>query len=231
MYSSHVLLFNHGMGSGSCSIAFHEIFKLLHYAKVDRSKVKFIRFGTCGGIGVDPGTICFTKTSLTETLDDMFPFVECGKVYPVPMILSQELRDNLVSIAKDQNRPFAVGNTLGTNDFYLGQGRLDGAFCSYNEADKRNFLKTLESKGVINIEMESHTFGAFCTRAKIQGAVMCVTIVNRMIDDQVNSTAEERYSWILNAQSVLMKFCEDNRRDSGFRCIGQPRQLLQMQCD
>merc|ERR1712226_1760419 len=207
----HVLLFNHGMGSGSCSIAFHEIFKLLHYAKVDRNTVKFIRIGTCGGVGVEPGTICFTEKALTETLDSLFPFVECGKVYPVPMILSEDLTGDLKEIADRNNYPCTVGKTLGTNDFYLGQGRLDGAFCTYNEHDKFSFLYTLQEMGVKNIEMESHTFGAFCTRAKIQGAVMCVAILNRLKHDQIESTADERREWINRALDVLVEFCLQKR--------------------
>lgn len=207
----HILLFNHGMGSGSCSIAFHEIFKLLHYSKVDRDNIRFIRIGTCGGVGVEPGTICFTRNAMTETLDTMFPFVECGQIYRVPMILSKPLTDAIIDVAKEKGIPYEVGNTLGTNDFYLGQGRLDGAFCNYNENDKRNFLVKLSENGVKNIEMESHTFSAFCTRAKVQGAVMCVALVNRMIDDQIRSTAEERGQWVENSLEVLIEFCQRNR--------------------
>lgn len=38
--------------------------------------------------------------------------------------------------------------------FYEGQGRLDGAFCDYTEADKMEYLKRLHNFGVVNIEME-----------------------------------------------------------------------------
>lgn len=218
----HVLLFNHGMGSGSASIAFHEIFKLLHYAKVDRSSVKFIRIGTCGGVDVEPGTVCFTDNALTETLDTMFPFVECGKVYPVPMILSKPLTAELIECTQEINVPYVSGNTLGTNDFYLGQGRLDGAFCNYTEQDKREFLEKLVAKGVKNIEMESHTFGAFCTRAKIDGAVMCVALLNRIIDDTIRSTKEQRSEWISRASRILIKFCHRYRlsKQSNKICLG-----------
>ena len=50
-----------------------------------------------------------------------------------------------------------------------GQGRLDGAFCDYTEADKMSFLKDVHAKGVRNIEMESLCFGAMCHHAGIKG--------------------------------------------------------------
>ena len=41
------------------------------------------------------------------------------------------------------------------DDFYEGQGRLDGALCDYTEADKMEFLERAKEEGVRNIEMES----------------------------------------------------------------------------
>ncbi|XP_014386007.1 PREDICTED: uridine phosphorylase 1 [Myotis brandtii] len=48
-----------------------------------------------------------------------------------------------------------LGNTLCTLDFYEGQGRLDGALCSYTEQDKQEYLRAAHAAGVRNIEMES----------------------------------------------------------------------------
>ena len=114
----HVLTFNHGMGTGSASIAFHECLKLLDYAGVKRCDVSLIRIGTCGGIGVNPGTICLTRSVLTETLEENFPFVECGKVKPMPMILDSDLGDKLAELATGLGVSSLVCKTLGTNDFY-----------------------------------------------------------------------------------------------------------------
>ena len=52
---------------------------------------------------------------------------------------------------------------------YVGQGRLDGAFCEYSADDKMTFLRDSYSRGVRNIEMESVCFAAFCTRANVRG--------------------------------------------------------------
>lgn len=208
----HVLTFNHGMGTGSASIAFHECLKLLDYAGVKKSDVSFIRIGTCGGIGVNPGTLCLTRRVLTETLEENFPFVECGKVKPMPMVLDAELGDQLAAIATEIGVQSMVCKTLGTNDFYLGQGRLDGAFCGYDEEERYNFLKTLHDKGIRNIEMESHTFAAFCNRAGIQGAVMCVALLNRLgrgqQNDQVTADRGTMKAWMDKALEVLLRFVD-----------------------
>ena len=50
---------------------------------------------------------------------------------------------------------------MTADDFYEGQGRLDGAICDYTEDDKMAFLERAYEKGVRNIEMESLTFAAF----------------------------------------------------------------------
>ena len=48
-----ILTLNHGMGFGSLSIALHEVAKLLQYAGA--TDFCFVRMGTSGGLGADPG--------------------------------------------------------------------------------------------------------------------------------------------------------------------------------
>lgn len=78
-----------------------------------------------------------------------------------------------------------VGKTMCANDFYEGQGRLDGAFCTFTENDRMNYLKKLQNCGVLNIEMECVCFGALTHFAKIKSAIVCVTFLNRLEGDQV----------------------------------------------
>ena len=54
-------------------------------------------------------------------------------------------------------------------NYFVGQARLDGAFCDYNEDDKFEFLKSAHQQGICNIEMESLCFAAMCHHAKIKG--------------------------------------------------------------
>lgn len=67
----------------------------------------------------------------------------------------------------------------------VGQGRLDGAFCSFTEADKMAFLHKLHDFGVRNIEMECTAFAALTHQAGIRAAVVCVTLLDRLKGDQV----------------------------------------------
>lgn len=50
-----------------------------------------------------------------------------------------------------------------------GQGRLDGAFCSYTEKDKQEYLNKASEEGVCNIEMESSVFAAMCKLSGLRG--------------------------------------------------------------
>lgn len=50
-----------------------------------------------------------------------------------------------------------------------GQARLDGAFCSYTEKDKQEYLSKAHEAGVCNIEMESSVFAAMCKLSGLRG--------------------------------------------------------------
>ena len=53
-----VLVCSHGMGNPSISILLNEIAKLLTYAKAE---ALWIRMGTCGGVGLEPGTVVISS--------------------------------------------------------------------------------------------------------------------------------------------------------------------------
>ena len=78
-----------------------------------------------------------------------------------------------------------LGKTISTDDFYEGQGRLDGAICEYKEEDKMNYLRDVASQGVKNMEMEALVFGALTHMAGVRSAVVCVTLLDRLKGDQV----------------------------------------------
>ena len=102
-----------------------------------------------------------------------------------PTKLDQELVMDLVELGESMSFNIASGKTLCTNDFYEGQGRLDGAFCDYTQDDKMSYLQKLNCAGVKNIEMESEAFAALTHRAGIRAAVICVALLNRLNGDQV----------------------------------------------
>ena len=64
---------------------------------------------------------------------------------------------------------------------------MDGAFCDFDEGTKMEYLqKSFDQFGVRNFEMEATLFLAFCKRANIKGAVVCVTYLNRLLGDRNN---------------------------------------------
>lgn len=62
----NVLLASHGMGAPSISILLNELAKLLKYAKAGKST--WIRMGTCGGVGLEAGTVAISSASLNGAL-------------------------------------------------------------------------------------------------------------------------------------------------------------------
>ena len=60
--------------------------------------------------------------------------------------LDPALNAELQRACTDLNVPLRHGNTMGTDDFYEAQSRLDGAFCQITEADKFSFLNRAYSQ-------------------------------------------------------------------------------------
>lgn len=103
--------------------------------------------------------------------------------------------------------------------------RLDGFFCDFNADDKKKFLKKLYDLGVRNIEMESVGFAAYTYRAKISGffilmfiflriffflaAVVCVTLVNRFITDQITLTKDEYENFEMRPFHLITSFISE----------------------
>ena len=83
------------------------------------------------------------------------------------------------------------GKTMCTSDFYEGQGRLDGAFCEFDENEKKEYMQKLLDAGVINIEMESTAFAALTHHAGIKAAIVCVALLDRFKGDQVSEDEQQ----------------------------------------
>ncbi|XP_058985603.1 uridine phosphorylase 1-like [Musca domestica] len=200
-----VLCVSHGMGTPSICILMHEMIKLMHHAKCQDPI--FIRIGTCGGIGVEGGTVIITEDALDGQLRNSHEFTILGKVVHRPAKLDKKLARELKALASpDEPYDTIIGKTLCTNDFYEGQGRLDGAFCDFSEADKMEYLQKLADNGVVNIEMESTIFAALTYHAGIKAAVVCVALLNRLNGDQVNSPKEVMNEWQTRPQILVARY-------------------------
>lgn len=184
-----VLSVSHGMGAPSLAILLHELIKLVQYAKC--KDPLFFRLGTSGGLGLQPGSIVVSESSVDGLLQPYHQIPILGRIHKCPSVFDVDLMNQLIATGKKfDNFETVRGVTMCTSDFYEGQGRLDGAFCSYTEDDKLNFLNRIHTKGVRNIEMESLPFGAFCTSAGIKCATACVTLLDRLKGDQITLDSE-----------------------------------------
>ncbi|XP_051577281.1 uridine phosphorylase 1-like isoform X2 [Myxocyprinus asiaticus] len=183
-----VLSVSHGMGIPSISIMLHELIKLLYHAHC--TEVTVVRIGTSGGI------------------DSMFqPRFEqhiLGKPVVRSTELDGELTEELLQCSKELAEfETVIGNTMCTLDFYEGQARLDGAFCSYTEEDKQSYLAEAYAAGVRNIEMESSVFAAMCKLSDLRAAVVCVTLLDRQKGDQLTSSHDVLNNYHQRPQTLV----------------------------
>ena len=169
-----VLISSHGMGQPSMSILLHEVAKLLDYAGAEDPV--FIRLGTSGGLGVKPGTVVVTNEGMNGMLGSDYTLPVNGKMISRPatfhavtvqgVLDAVATRPEVSDLFNDE--VVVTGKTMAADCFYEGQGRLDGAICEYDNADKLAFLQEAYDAGVRNIEMESLQFGAFTHKLGIR---------------------------------------------------------------
>ncbi|XP_043920829.1 uridine phosphorylase 1 isoform X2 [Protopterus annectens] len=200
-----VLSVSHGMGIPSIAIMLHELIKLLYHAKC--SDVIVLRIGTSGGIGIEPGSVVITSQSVDASFRPQFEQTILGKTVVRSTDMDEELAKELLQCAKELNEfNTEIGKTMCTLDFYEGQARLDGAFCSYTEEEKLNYLKAACKAGVKNIEMESSVFAAMCKLSGLKAGVVCVTLLNRLQGDQISSPHELLVEYQQRPQKLVGHF-------------------------
>ncbi|XP_016008315.1 uridine phosphorylase 2 isoform X2 [Rousettus aegyptiacus] len=174
-----VLSISHGMGIPSISIMLHELIKLLHHAQC--CDVTIIRIGTSGGIGITPGSVVITDTAVDSFFKPRFELVILDNIITRSTELDKELAEELFNCSKEiPNFPTLIGHTMCTYDFYEGQGRLDGALCSFSREKKVDYLKRAYKAGIRNIEMESTVFAAMCRLCGLKDTDSC-TIMMKLV--------------------------------------------------
>ncbi|XP_041102692.1 uridine phosphorylase 1-like [Polyodon spathula] len=159
---------------------------------------------TPGQLGLEPGTVVITKQSVDALFKPQFELVILGKTVVRSTDLDEELAQQLLQCSQEIDEfKTVIGNTMCTTDFYEGQARLDGAFCSYTEKEKLSYLKDAYEAGVRNIEMESSVFAAMCKLSGIRAAVVCVTLLNRLEGDQISSSHDVLVNYQQRPQKLV----------------------------
>ncbi|KAL2081464.1 hypothetical protein ACEWY4_023317 [Coilia grayii] len=200
-----VLSISHGMGVPSISIMLHELIKLLHHSGCH--DVTIFRIGTSGGVGLAPGTVVITDKAVDSFFRPQYDQVVLGKVIVRSTELDADLAEELIQYAGEMpDLPTVIGNTMCTHDFYEGQGRLDGALCSFSTEEKLEYLRKAYDAGVRNIEMESTVFAAMCRMCNLKAAVVCVTLLDRFDGDQISTAHEVLVEYQQRPQCLVAQF-------------------------
>nr|CAB3267524.1 uridine phosphorylase 2 [Phallusia mammillata] len=200
-----VAIVNHGIGNPSLSVVLNEMLKLIHHAGC--TDVSFFRIGTSGGLGMKPGTVIITKQAYNGLLENCYRQVICGKEIRYPADTNPQLAEDLLKCAKDFKIEAIAGNTMGTNDFFEEQARLDGAFCEFSRQEKSDFLKRAHDEfGIRNFEMESCCFSGLCARANLKCAIVCTTVVNRLERDDVTADKSLLEEWEFYPQQLVAEY-------------------------
>ncbi|XP_076858693.1 uridine phosphorylase 2 isoform X2 [Brachyhypopomus gauderio] len=193
------------MGVPSISIMLHELIKLLYHARC-RDVILF-RIGTSGGIGLAPGTVVITDKAVDSFFRAQFEQVVLGKVIIRSTELDEGVAKELLHCSTElSDFPTVIGNTMCTHDFYEGQGRLDGALCSFSTEEKLEYLRNAHEAGVRNIEMESTVFAAMCRVCNLKAAVICVTLLNRFEGDQISTPHDVLVEYQQRPQVLVAHF-------------------------
>lgn len=200
-----VLSVSHGMGISSINILLHEMIKLMYHAKcIDPV---FIRIGTSGGIGLEPGTVVVSTDAIDGMGNNYYEIPVLGKPVRKPCKFDKQLTKELLSLGEVKDGyKIVAGTTMCAIDFYEGQGRLDGAFCDYTLTDKMNYLRSLEERGVKNIEMEAVPLAAMTYQAGIRAADVCVTLLDRLQGDQVSTPKDVLGRWENRPQEIVGRY-------------------------
>ncbi|XP_052003788.1 uridine phosphorylase 2 isoform X2 [Xyrauchen texanus] len=195
----------HGMGVPSISIMLHELIKLLYHARC--RDVIIFRIGTSGGVGLAAGTVVIADKAVDSFFRPLFEQVVLGKVIVRSTELDKDVAKDLLQYSTElEDIPTVIGNTMCTHDFYEGQGRLDGALCSFSAEDKLDYLRKAYDSGVRNIEMESTVFAAMCRVCNLKAAVVCVTLLNRFEGDQISTPHDVLLEYQKRPQCLVAYF-------------------------
>lgn len=202
----NILSVSHGMGSSSMMTFLHDISKVMYLAGND--DVKYIRIGTSGGIGVDPGVVIITDETYMPNLVKGYKCPDLNNDIIYPTYMNMELNQQILD-AQPKELSFKVlrGNSIAADDFYLGQARFDGATIPvYDEKKREQYFEKIKALSILNMEMESAAFACFCNRAEIPATMVAVTLVNRSLSDQLTVSSEKLAEWSDRSQQVVMNY-------------------------
>jgi len=93
--------------------------------------------------------VVVTNRAVNEMLKPYFAQVKLGQKSYLEAKPDKEFLSNLKKITdKITDYKIEYGITLTSNDFYEGQGRLDGMFCEYSAEESKKYKQSLKEAGI-----------------------------------------------------------------------------------
>jgi uridine phosphorylase len=213
-YTAGVIFSSHGMGMPSASIAIQELMKMVYFLKNgdldELDRVLWMRVGTSGGIGLPAGTIVVTTEGLMADLKPYRTLRGTEREFWFDGSFPADVAGGLLEAAESAGVPAKLGKTVAGDDFYLEQYRLDGAVCLATPESKMAWLQMLDAEGVRNIEMEGAMFAGLLNHWGFpRFGMICVTIVNRLLGDQVTFSPAQLHALTEKEGEVLFAFLHE----------------------
>ena len=96
----------------------------------------------------------------------------------------------------------------GTHCIYLLRLSLIALF------ELLKFLKLIFQHGILNIEMEANLFLSYCLRAGVKGAVICISIVNRLNGDQIETPKDVLKMFENRPLQIIVQMIKNRMEDA-----------------
>ncbi len=105
----------------------------------------------------------------------------------------------------------SIAKSLTTHGFNDEQARLHGAIApEFNQAEAMEYLNAAYSHGIRSIDMESSAFSAFCNYLSIPAAIIGVSIVNRLVSEDIYLTIDKQLQYLSSVADVLIRYIQLN---------------------
>lgn len=210
-YCAGVIFASHGMGMPSAAIALQELMRLVFFLKGGElallDDVFWARVGTSGGVGVPPGSLVITTEALMSDLRPYRVMRGNAGAYWFDGRFPAEVAAEVVAANQPAGPGLILGKTVATNEFFLEQFRRDGAICLETAASKQQWLAWIHDAGVRNIEMEGAMFAGYLNHWGFPSyAMICCTLLDRLVGDQVTASPAELLSYSERTGSTLLNY-------------------------
>lgn len=197
-----------GVGMQSLLICLNEITKLLVH--LENYDVQYFKVGLCDGIGVADGGVIISNKVVNGKFESNFDSIECGMLYKYPTVLDDTIAHEILEFCQNYNNTnVSLGINLSTNSFYDEQARMNGAIAPlYTRQEANKYLTDAYHYGIRSIDMESLAFASFCNQLDICGCIIGISVVNRLITEDIAAARDDQLKMLAQFAQILSKYIQ-----------------------